>query len=219
MVSLIPIVSKFAEHLNFLNDNIYLLKHSCCLELYTLICKAKINARKNGKVALAMRVEGSTKIYNNNYETGRFTITVLLSEFLDYNKTDAEAILKLLNFNMKEVSKWIPENASYNTDIIFGRSLKVNKIYFDVNGDITCYETGGKIKKYVLNESGNLIVISNNKVIGSHQRVSDFKYFNGYPVYWESTMEDGKAYYTRPSSGLLYNSTLTLLDLYFKFFN
>lgn len=220
MASLIPISVEISDYLNFLNDNIYLLKHKCSLKLYMLIRKAKINARKNGKTAFVMRIEGSTKVFKNQYETGRFTITLLLSEFLDYEKDDAEQIVNFLGFTLKEISDWIPVNATYDTDIIFGQSLNtnVNKVYFDVNGDIKCYENNGKIKCYIKsNLKDNLTVISDNKVIGIHKRIKDLQYFNGYPVYWKSETIDGNSYYTRPSCGLVSGTYLTLLDLYFKY--
>ena len=219
MLTLLTI--KLLKSITEANDEIYLYKHCCDLKLYRLVLQAKENLRNSGKPALAMRVEGSIKTFKSKSKSinGRYTITVLLSEFLNYHISDVKEILNCLGFTLNDLSKFIPNDADYNTDVIFGRDNQVGKIYFDNGKNIVCYESTKKTKSYQIISTDPLIFkVTNSETkrhIGTHRFVKERIEYNGFTVYWIARDKNNrfKTYYTRPGFAFL----LFIMDLYYAY--
>jgi hypothetical protein len=170
------------------------------------------------------RVEGSTKIINESSKENRYTVTLLIKHWNKFTEESKDKILDLMNFTKEDFNRILSkeqENISKeaDTDIIFGWSSNgINKIYFDYDGSLVCYESKGKIKYYHF-DSDNPDTITVTDASGSHiakhYRNKNIKLkFNGYPVYWVAKGKDkvkSKTWYTRPIRAMILSD---LADLF-----
>jgi hypothetical protein len=166
-----------------------------------------------------IRLECSIK----NETDGRYTITLLLSEWHSMNKSEQDNILHYLHFTREQLNEILTEHSAKinrDTDIIFGVAPGIGKIYLDFDGSLVCYESTGKVKYYYASEKNpNVLNVSvDNKVIGQHTRVLDKLHYRSYPVFWIGSDMSNQSknlnlpltFYVRPASaGYLTN----LIDL------
>ena len=191
-------------HIKAKIDKDFLINNNCSLNLYNAI-------KSHG--LYATRIEGSIKSTDNL--GGRYTCTMLLSEYTALNYNTQKEILKNVNFTNDRLIEILDIHSnmiSNNTDIIFGTSnSNIGKIYLDFNnGSLVCYESDGKIKYY----SGNhkkLNVYHNGIKVSTHYRIRKNITFNNYPVYWIAKGQDKSiTRYIRPRVSLI----AELIDAY-----
>ena len=190
----------------------YLSDNECDSTLYRLLWETSTD--------LYPRVEGSTKITTSDKghveEEKRYTVTVLLSNWNRFTEEFKNKILELMSFTKEDYNRILSkeqENISKanDTDIIFGWSSKgINKIYFDYDGSLVCYESTGKIKYYHCDTPDTIVVkVKGEAIIATHYRNKNPKLkFNGYPVYWVAkgdtdTKVKSKTWYTRPIRAMM----------------
>jgi hypothetical protein len=194
----------------------YLKSHQCDLTLYNLVKVAKDRARNLNRLAYTCRIEGSTKVYKEGRtESGRYTITVLLSEFMNYTEKDKINIIKYLGFSTNKIVAIIQSKNNLDADIILGHQTEpkpLGKIYFDFNdGNLICYQSDN-ITKIYKGDYHSLIVQSegpSDKAV--HIRQEKPMKYKGYTVYWIANQSKYTTYYTRPNTSFL----CELFDLYY----
>jgi hypothetical protein len=196
----------------------YLSDNACDDTLYRQIWQHDTSAR----------IEGSVKISTaSSDKEHRYTVTLPLRNFSEMPETAQAKILGLVNFTVtdyKDILSKEKENiskaADNDTDIIFGWTSKgIGKIYFDYDGSLVCYESGGKIKYYQCDTPDKIRVTDHNgKNIATHYRIKDpqlkFK-FNNYPVYWIAKSKESKTWYTRPIRAMMLSDIADIFSIFF----
>lgn len=110
----------------------------------------------------------------------RYTVTMLLSQYLSFHTDDQNAILLAVGFTKKAFLDILTKNLTLlddnKLDVIFGWEPSKGKIYLNCsNGYMVSYRTDNTKKFYVpYDETSNILVVySDDMLVGIHKRIGN----------------------------------------------
>ena len=147
--------------MNYLRN--YLLRRHSKIDLWDAVC----NARQTLQWTEFPRLECS--------DNDRYTVTMLLSQFLSFPTATQEKILITVGFTWDEYMNILKNHSSLLTDkgldIIFGWEPTKGKIYLNCSdGYMVSYRTDKTRKIYVPSGANTLIVYEHHGPTGIHKR-------------------------------------------------
>ena len=182
-----------------MNDLDFLKRFKCTTAFYNYIYQCKVQLAFHSKVE-QIQVETSVKYKNGQEFTGRYTLPILLDEFLEYTLDQQETIFKAVGFKREDFR--LKLNKGSTSDIIFGFDGPKGKLYFDhldepTDPHIVCYESTGKRKYYRFQKESTTrldVTDDTGKRIGIHIRINGEN-----NIYWYAIGPDSFTIYYRPS--------------------
>ena len=182
-----------------MNDLDFLKRFKCTTAFYNYIFECKVQLAFHSKVE-QIQVETSVKYKNGIPFTGRYTLPILLDEFLEYTLDQQETIFKAVGFKREDFR--LKLNKGSTSDIIFGFDGPKGKLYFDhldepTDPHIVCYESTGKRKYYRFQKESTTrldVTDDTGKRIGIHIRINGEN-----NIYWYAIGPDSFTVYYRPS--------------------
>jgi len=175
------------EDLNFLK------RFKCDTTFYNYIhqCKLHLSLKSNVPQVEQIHIETSVKYKDGVTYMNRYTLPILLDEFLEYTTEEQETIFKAVGFERQNFLLKLKKGTT--TDIIFGFDGSKGKLYFDyldepIDPHIICYESTG-IRKYYRfqKDSTTRLDVTDEKGqrIGIHIRINGEN-----NIYWYSIGRD-----------------------------
>jgi len=178
--------------------NDFLKRFKCKTALYEYIYHCKVQLSFHANVE-QFQVEASVKYKNGKSYFGRYTIPILLDEFLEYTLDQQETLFKAVGFQREDFRLKLKKRST--SDIIFGFDGPTGKLYFDhldepTDPHIVCYESTGKRKYYRFQKGSQTrldVTDDSGTRIGIHIRINGEN-----DIYWYAIGPDSFTMYFRP---------------------